>query len=484
MEKLEYWIANDPTAVLFAVVIIAIVAGLIGWLSRSGSVRALKNKVEEQRGTIESAAKELAGLDAKLADWSAMREEVERLRDERAKHLSRIASDEATLQERQRSFEAQLAQINELKKQMTEQFQGLALQALKTNQSQFLEVANETLSKHRQAADSDLKTRQDAITNLLKPVEDTLKRYERNLSEIEKSRQEAYGALSSELKQVASAQLAVREEAGKLVNALRAAPKTRGRWGEHQLRNVLELSGMTAYVDFDTQVSMDGEDGRLIPDAVIRLPGERAIVVDAKTSMSAYIDAFEASDEDVRERHLIRHARHIRDHMKQLGTKRYWDALDVTPDFVAMFIPGENFFAAAIERDPNLFEDGVANRVLIVTPTTMIALAKAIAYGWRQESMAENAIRIAELGRDLYRRLAKMGEHVSSMGKSLDGAVRKYNDMVGSLERNVLPQARKFQELQVEGTGDAIAELNPIETESREPIRGKDLLFAPDDPEA
>lgn len=471
------WIETNASAMLFIAFALMGLAALIGWVLRGRQVNDAREKAEQFREKLMNAARDMASADAKLADHESLLEEVRDLRQRNTRLEAKLAADEATISERQAAYDKQISQLNELREQMTKQFQHLAGEALKANQSHFLELANETFTKHKQAAEGDLKARQETIQNLIKPVQDTLKRYETNLTELERVRQEAYGSLSNELKQVAAGQMAVKEEAAKLVNALRASPKTRGRWGEHQLRNVLELSGMTEYVDFSTQVSMEGEDGRLIPDAVIRLPGGRAIVVDAKTPLSAYIDAVEATDDDVREQHFARHIKHVRDHLKQLGAKRYWDALDVTPDFVAMFIPGENFFAAAIERDPKLFEDGVANRVLIVTPTTMIALAKAIAYGWRQESMAENARHVAELGRDLYRRLAKMGDHVVGMGRGLDQAVRKYNDMVGSLERSVFPQARKFQDLQVEGTGDPIAELAPIETEAREPLSGRDLTI-------
>ncbi|MFZ5608313.1 MAG: DNA recombination protein RmuC [Pseudomonadota bacterium] len=444
--------------------LVAAIAGLSGWLWRGREMRLL--------------TRALARAETRLHDMEELDAEVRTLREAKAALEARLAAEAATLSERQAAFDRQLAEITALKKEMAREFEAMALAALKANQTHFLTLANETFAKHKHAADADLAKRQEAIQGLLRPMEESLKRYEKNLSEIEKARAQTYGALSQELKQVAAAQMQVKEEAGRLVNALRAAPKTRGRWGEHQLANIMELSGMSAHVDFVTQVAMAGEEGRLVPDAVIRLPGGRAIVVDAKTSMAAYLDAVEAPDDKAREQHLVRHARQIREHMKQLGSKRYWDALDIAPDFVAMFIPGENFFAAAIERDPELFEDGAANRVLMVTPTTMIALAKAIAYGWRQERMADNARKVAELGRDLYRRLAAMGEHVGAMGRGLDAAVRKYNEMVGSLERSVLPQARKFQELDVEGTSDALTALEPIESEAREP-GGRDLKVPP-----
>ncbi len=235
---------------------------------------------------------------------------------------------------------------------------------------------------------------------------------------------------------------------------------------------------MTPYVDFSPEESFVREHERLRPDVVLRLPGDRYIVVDAKTSMSAYLDAVETVDEIQRENHLIKHAQQLRQHMRQLSAKSYWDALTVTPDFVVMFVPGDNFFAAAMERDPQLFEDAVKFRVLIVTPTTLVALAKAIAFGWRQEKVAENARRIAELGRDLYKKLAVMGNHICDLGKSIDRTVRTYNAFIGSIEGSVMPQARKFTELEVEGTQGELPELGPVETETRPVREDRDLQVA------
>ncbi len=323
--------------------------------------------------------------------------------------------------------------------------------------------------KHHKGAAATLDQRQKDIAALLAPIGKTLDDYKAGLAEIEKARAAAYGGLSEEMKALVSMQADASAQTRKLVNALQAAPKTRGRWGEHQLHNVMELSGMSAHIDFLPEQTIDGDDGRLRPDVIIRLPGERRIVVDAKTSMAAYLDAVEAADDDTREAHLVLHAKQLRTHMRLLAGKAYWDALPCTPDFVAMFIPGENFYAAAIERDPQLFEDAIENKVLIVTPTTLIALAKAIAIGWRQEKIAENARHIGDLGRELYRRLATMGSHVAGVGAGLDSAVRRYNDLVGSLESRVMPQARRFNELEVEGTGEPLAELKPVETQTRLP---------------
>lgn len=381
---------------------------------------------------------------------------------------------------REQGHAREIAALTETRGEIESKMQALASAALQKNQASFLNLANEVFAKHRDGAAATLEQRQKEIAALLAPINSNLEEYRKGLAEIEKARAAAYGGLSEEVKALVLMQADASAQTRKLVNALQAAPKTRGRWGEHQLHNVMELSGMSPYCDFVAEQSFGGEDGRLRPDVVIRLPGERRIVVDAKTSMAAYLDAVEAADDAAREAHLVLHARQLRTHMRLLAGKQYWDALPCTPDFVAMFIPGENFYAAAIERDPALFEDAIENRVLIVTPTTLIALAKAIAVGWRQEKIAENARHIGALGRDLYRRLATMGSHVAGVGTGLDNAVKRYNELVGSLENRVLPQARKFNELELEGTQEPLAELRQVETQIR-PLRAAET--APRDAE-
>ncbi|HWD60843.1 MAG TPA: DNA recombination protein RmuC [Stellaceae bacterium] len=380
------------------------------------------------------------------------------------------AAAEAADAAREDGHRREIAGLTALRSEIDTRMQSLAADALQKNQSSFLNLANEVFAKHRDGAAATLEARQKEIGALLAPISKSLEDYKTGLGEIEKARAEAYGGLSREMASLVQMQADASSQTRKLVNALQAAPKTRGRWGEHQLHNVMELSGMSAHVDFRVEETIAGDDGRLRPDVIIRLPGERRIVVDAKTSMAAYLDAVEASDDETREAHLQTHAKQLRTHMRLLSAKAYWDALPCTPDFVAMFIPGENFYAAAIERDPALFEDAIENRVLIVTPTTLIALAKAIAVGWRQEKIAENARHIGELGRELYRRLMTMGGHVAGVGAGLDTAVKRYNELVGSFESRVLTQARRFSELELDGTQDALPEPRQVETQIR-PLR-------------
>ena len=386
----------------------------------------------------------------------------------RGRELAREREHAAALAAAEREAnDERIAALTTLRGEFEQTVKGLAADALDGSQKSFLQLAEQVFARHKEGAEKTLAARQMEIAALLAPINKSLEDYKTGLGEIERARAAAYGGLSEEMKALVLMQADASAQTRKLVNALQAAPKTRGRWGEHQLHNVMELSGMSPYVDFTVEQSFDSDDGRLRPDVIIRLPGDRRIVVDAKTSMAAYLDAVEAADDETREAHLVLHARQLRTHMKLLSGKQYWDALPCTPDFVAMFIPGENFYAAAIERDPQLFEDAIENKVLIVTPTTLIALAKAIAVGWRQESLAENARHIGELGRELYRRLATMGDHAGRLGAGLDAAVRHYNNFVGSLEGRVMVQARKFNELNVEGTQEPLVELKPVETHIR-----------------
>ncbi len=449
----------SDSAILLLVALGGLFAGgLLGWFLAG---RALGRVAVERARVIDDLTTRL----------EAAREEIVRYREEGA-------AAKATLEAREAAVAKEREALVALRGELEEKFKALANETFKASQKSFLELAEEAFKRHSGSAKADLEKREQAIAQLLAPVKESLTRYEEHLAKIEKARNEAYGSLSAELKNVLEAQAGVKAEAARLVNALRAQPKTRGRWGEQQLQNVMELAGMSEHVDFTTQTSFaDTDDRRLMPDAVIRLPGGRSIVVDAKTSLSAYFDAIDEVDEEAREAYLVKHAREIRAHVKQLGAKSYWQALEETPDFVAMFIPGENFFAAAIERDPELFEDAIANRVLIVTPTTLIALAKAVAFGWRQEAMAENARHVAALGRDLYKRLATMGEHVARTGKGLESAVKAYNAMIGSLESMVLPQARRFRELKVEGTTAEIEALAPVVTEPRA-LTARELIAA------
>ena len=424
---------------------------LLGTLSRLRfELRALRENEEARRG-------ECAGARREAEEWRAkcQSEQLERTRIE------------VTAKEQAQAHQEKLAALTEVRGEIEKDLKNITADALRANQGAFLELANQVFEKHKTGADAGLEARQKAVEAMVGPLHETLQSYRQQVDAMEKTRSQAYGALSTELRAVAETQNAVRTETSKLVQALRAAPKTRGRWGEHTLRNVLELSGLSAYCDYSTEESFERDSGTLRPDVIIRLPGGRSIVVDAKTSLSGYLDAVEALDEVERDRHLALHAAQLRAHVKQLAAKAYWDGLTVTPDFVVMFVPGDNFYAAAVERDASLFEDAAAQRVIIVTPATLIALAKAVAFGWRQEKVAENAQRVHALGRDLYRRMITMTEHIDRCGEALGRSVKYFNQFVGSLEQSVMPQVRRFNELEVEGTATEIAALERVDTEPR-----------------
>ncbi len=393
--------------------------------------------------------------------------------------LSEAQAQAAQLSEREAAFVREREALTAMRTEVEARFNQLAQQALSQSQESFLKLAGETLAKQHAASQGDLKANEEKLRGLLKPVEETFAKFGGKVEELERSRLRDQSALGAQIRHIAEALEATRAETGKLATALRAQPKTRGRWGEEQLRNILELAGMSAHCDFHTERGVRGEDDRLLrPDATVRLPGGGVLVIDAKTPMQAYLDAVEAADDAEREAHLQRHAQQVRAHARQLASKKYWDRFEESPDFVAMFIPGENFFAAASERDPNLFQDAVRDRVIVVTPATLVALAKAAAFGWRQEEAARRAQDIAQLGKALYERLATFGEHMQKLGKTLDAGVRSYNAAVGSLESKVMPGARKFLDLNAFDTGKTAPELAPVDSAPRGPIAGRDLRLA------
>jgi DNA recombination protein RmuC len=306
---------------------------------------------------------------------------------------------------------------------------------------------------------------------LLQPVHERLEKYETAVGKVEAERREAFGNLHGLMESMRISNDAVRSEAQRLGNSLRAAPKARGRWGEQQLRNVLESCGLSEHADFQTEVSVEGAEGRLRPDVIITVPGGRNLVVDAKVSLNAYQEAFEADDDVRRETCLAAHAAAMKGHVNALGQKAYQDQFENTPDYVIMFVPGEHFLSAALEKDPELWDFAFAKRVLLATPTNLIAIARTVAAVWKQEKMAGQAREIAELGKELYARLSTMGGHVGRMGKNLDTAVSAYNALVGSLESQVLTQAKRFEELSIDTGGKAIESLPIVEQSTRPMVK-------------
>jgi DNA recombination protein RmuC len=402
-----------------------------------------------------------AGASARVAAQRA--EHAEAQSAARAEASSLLA---ALDYERGAAVERQSA-ADEVRHQLLGEFAELSRQALEQNNTQFLELADARLAHAHQTARGDLDQRTQAIEQLLTPLREQLGRYEQGLRLLELERQKAYTGLSEQVRQLTQSQDRLQSETRNLVTALRS-PATRGRWGEMQLRRVVEMAGMVEHCDFEQQVSAEGADGRLRPDMVVNLPGARHVVVDAKVPLQAFLDANDATDESMRRSHLVAHARQLRAHVDALSKKAYWDQFDDSPEFVVAFVPGDALLAAALEHDASLLEHSVSNRVLLATPTTLIALLRTVAYGWQQEAIAENAREVQLMGRELYKRLATFGEHMARTGRSLSGAVDSYNKAVGSLERNVFPQARRFHELGVVGGADKeMPELDHIDAVAR-----------------
>jgi len=346
---------------------------------------------------------------------------------------------------------------------MKETFFSLAAEALQRNNEGFLNLANETFKRHQEGAVTDLEKREKAIEGLVKPVKESLDKFETRVQELEKTRIGAYESITAQVHGLLQSQKDLRSETANLVNALKT-PRVRGRWGEIQLRRVVELAGMINHCDFLEQQSVTTESGRLRPDLIVRLPGNNTIVVDAKSPLDQYLLAMDAQQDETRRTHLGQYAAQIRGHMSALGNKAYWDQFKPAPEFVFMFLPGESFYSAALEADPALIEGSASQRVIIATPTTLIALLKAVAYGWRQERLAQDAEKIGNLGKELYERLSIMGGHFVGLGTSLNSAIEKYNETVGTLETRVLVSARRFTDLPITPTDKEIKATSQIET--------------------
>ena len=345
-------------------------------------------------------------------------------------------------------------------------FRALSADALARNNRAFLDLAQSTLAQTQQAARGDLDLRQQAIAEMVTPVRASLEKVDSKIQELEKSRAGAYAALHEQVRGLLETQTQLRSETGKLVTALRT-PSARGRWGEIQLKRVVEMAGMLSHCDFVTQTTLFSDEGRLRPDLLVRLPAGKTIVVDAKAPLDAYLQAIEAPDEASRKARLADHARQVRNHLAALGRKSYWDQFDSAPEFAVLFLPGECFFSAALESDPSLIEAGVERNIILATPTTLIALLRAVAYGWRQENLAQNAAEISALGKELFKRLSDMGEHFNKVGKNLERAVDAYNGAVGSFESRVMVSARKFADLKTAPLGLEIAPLDPVDRNVR-----------------
>ena len=450
----------EPVVAVLIACVTLIIGLAVGWLLASRGTAPLKaerDRLDERSRaaeTAKAAAEERANAAGLLR---ATLDEVTRERDSAQRDL---AAERAAAGQRAEAFEARLAELREAKDALSAQFSEIGGKILGEAQKAFLERADQRFAQADERQGERLKA-------LLTPVETTLKRYEENVGKIEKERTEAYGNLTGLISAMREGQEAVRGEAARLVNALRAAPKARGRWGEQQLRNVLETCGLAEHTDFEMEVSVSTEDGRLRPDAVIRVPGGKSLVIDAKVSLNAYQDAYAAIDEAERARHLQAHAAAIKAHVTALAAKSYWTQFEDAPEFVVMFIPGEHFLSAATDADPTLWDYAFQKRVLLAAPTNLVALARTVAGVWRQEKLAAEARQIGALGKEMYERLAKIASDMRKVGTALNSAVTNYNAFANSLESRALVTGRKFRDLNIE-TGDReIEAVPPVESLAR-----------------
>ena len=425
------------TATLIIVALAALLLGaLVGWLLGSRDGAGARQTVDTLRLQLDEVVKE---------------------RDANRDAATRLAALEASQAERDKGFEARIKELVEAKEGLSAQFAEISNKLLAEAQDMFLKRADDRFRQSEESAGKNLKA-------LLQPVHERLERYETTVQKVEAERRDAFGLLSGQIEAMRTGTERVSAEAAKLVNALRNAPKARGRWGEQQLRNVLETCGLSEHCDFATEVSVDdGEGGRLRPDVVVRVPGGQSLVIDAKVSLNEYQDAFGAIDEAARDGHLTAHASAIRAHVNTLGAKAYWSQFDDAPDYVVMFIPGEHFLTAALEQDPTLWDYAFDKKVLLATPTNLIAIARTVAAVWRQERLAKEARQIGELGKELYERLAKAADDLRKVGSGLSTAVNNYNSFVSSFETRSLVTARKFRDLNIEPGRRDIDVLAPVE---------------------
>jgi DNA recombination protein RmuC len=460
-----------PTDFFYGCGAAALLALAIGWFILRQQRELIQSRVSAELQAahaieLRAEAERRAAAEMQNTRLPELEELLRYLQQENSQLQARQADLDARLETERASHATQLNLLENARAELSDAFKALSADALRNNNQSFLELANTSLKTFQERAGADLDRRQQAIDALVKPMRESLDKVDGKINELELKRAGAYESLTAQVHSLIETQHVLRGETSNLVNALRS-PNVRGRWGEIQLRRVVELAGMLNYCDFTEQTSVQTADGRLRPDLIVRLPAGKTIVVDSKAPIEAYFEAARSVDDAERLGHLRRHAGHIRGHIDSLTRKAYWDQFPATPEFVVLFLPGENFFSAALEHDPALIEHGVDRKIILATPTTLIALLRAVFHGWRQEALSRDAVIISELGRDLYRRLSKLGEHFAKLGGSLDNATKAYNEAVGSLETRVLVTARKFRELEAMSNEAEAPLLEPVERAAR-----------------
>jgi DNA recombination protein RmuC len=459
----------------FAIAVVAAAAGLGAALlwSRAridpDAKRAAESDAAQLRAQLFEAVQRSATLEERARNSDELRgllrereQEIARLNEEASKARERAAELQTRLEEERQQSQEKLKLLAEAQRALENSFKSLSADALKSNNQSFLDLAKASLAEFQQGAKGDLERRQIAIESLVKPVRESLDKVDEKIGALERARESAYGEIRQQFTNMAEVQTQLRDETTNLVKALRQ-PHVRGRWGEIQLRRVVEMAGMMLHCDFVEQQSADSDDGKLRPDLVVKLPGGRQIVVDSKAPITAYMEAHEATTDEVRKVKILLHAQLMRRHLDALARKSYWEQFQPTPEVVVMFIPGEAFYSAALEADPDLLDSGFGQNVIIASPASLMALLKAASYGWRQEAIVENTREISQLGQELHSRLSVMAEHLTRLGRGLATATDSYNSAIASFESRVLVSARKFKEMGATSQDAEIIELRAVD---------------------
>lgn len=455
----EQWAALTPEVQFFIVACCGVVAGVVFYAYTIGLSN--KRRFQEKSQHLQQL------LDDSEADLDSLQTEYDIERDARHAGELTITRLESAIEAQQALHQARIDALNEAQRKLEATFDSLAANALTRSNNQFLSLAQEQFKQYQQQAKTDIGQREVAIQQLVQPMQQALEKAQLHIQQLEQSRKQAYGSISEQVHQMAQGQIALKDETSKLVTALRR-PEVRGQWGEITLRRLVELAGMTNHCDFIEQPTLSDDEGKYRPDMIINMPSARQIIIDVKTPLDAYISAVESSTPDERTKHLNRHLNNIKQRIKELSNKTYWSKLPYSPEFVLLFIPGEQFLNAALDIDPQLMESAIQQKVILATPNSLVALLKTVAFGWHQEALNEGAEQVRDLATQLHTRLVTFNVHLAKMGNSLSSAVSNYNKAVGSLERSVLPSARRFSDLGIR-TKNELEELQMIDDQPRQP---------------